>query len=362
MKIKPNENLSAYTTFKIGGPAKYFCVAKNPDDIREAILFAKQEKLPVLILGGGSNMLVSDKGFAGLAVKIDLRGWQAQERGDSVFLTAAAGENWDNLVELAVKKAWWGIENLSHIPGKVGAIAVQNVGAYGQEASQVIDKVEVLEKQSGKIFKFRNRDCGFAYRASIFNTTQHGKFIILSITFKLSRLPRPNLWYRDLSSRFLGKHPSLADIRRAVIEIRNKKFPFPTGPKNGNAGSFFKNIIIDQKQFQRLGAKISESLGHDALDFLNRKAIPMHKHFKIPAAPVLEICGLKGLDNKQAKINQAQPLVILNFSGKAKAADVLGLAAKVLKTVREKTGLILDLEPELVGFSPAELKKYGIID
>lgn len=355
MKIKQNEKLAKYTTFQIGGPARYFGIAKTHEDLKQAVDLVKKEKLPMLVLGGGSNMLISDKGFPGLAITVDFLGWEAKELKNEVLLTVKSGEEWDKVVQICVKKGWWGIENLSHIPGKTGAIAVQNVGAYGQDASQVVEKVTVFEKQSGQIFGIDKFSCNFSYRKSIFNTSRKNHFVILSTTFRLSKVPKPNLWYKDLNQKFLGQKPSLKEIREAVIEIRDKKYPFPETAKNGNAGSFFKNLVIKKEDFGKVLLKVQKSLGKDVSQKLEARAILIKDTFKIPSAFLLEICGLKDLKNGGAKINKNQPLVILNYSGKATSKDVLGLAKKVLQTVFEKTGLWLNVEPELVGFSEKEL-------
>jgi len=361
VKIKKNENLAPYTTFKIGGEAEYFCAVKNISDLQEAVLYAEERGLSVLFLGGGSNMLVSDEGFDGLAVAMDTKGIKAEEKGNEIILQVAAGEIWDSVVELAVKKGWWGIENLSHIPGKTGAFAVQNVGAYGQEASHVVDKVTAFDIENHEIVEFSNQDCKFSYRSSVFNSESRGKYAILYTYLKLNKQPRPNLWYRDLNTVFAGKNPSLIDIREAVIKIRDGKFPFPKKSVNGNAGSCFKNIILAQGKFEEAKIIMGQSLGSEAVSRLENRVIVMGDHQKIPAAFLLDVCGLKDLQIGGAAINRNQPLVIINKTGKAKAADVLEVVGKVLATVKEKTGLTLEIEPELIGFKLAELERYGIV-
>lgn len=361
MDIKQNENLAKHTTFKIGGPAKFFCVARNEHDLKEAVKFARNEHLKILILGGGSNMLVSDSGFDGLVIQADFKGWEAKETKDHVTLKVAAGEEWDSIVELAARRGWWGMENLSHIPGKTGAVAVQNVGAYGQEARQIVTKVQVYEIDTGEIFYLDNVVCKFGYRRSIFNREQRGKYVILNTFFKLSKAGKPNIWYRDLNLLFAGKQPTLHEIRKAVINIRDKKFPYPKEAINGNAGSFFKNVIVDGGKYWTIRETIIKNLGGEIGERLEQKKIPMGDQVKIPAAFLLDACGLKNVEHGNAKINANQPLVIINATGKAKAGDVLGLAAKVLKTVKEKTGIDLEIEPELIGFAPDDLKSYGIM-
>jgi len=264
MEIKDNVALAPYTTFNIGGPARFFCVVKNSQDALEAYEFAKEKNVPTFVLGGGSNLLVSDKGFYGLVMKVENRGVEVLlENETDVLLKIGSGENWDSLVSFTVTNGWWGIENLSHIPGSSGAIAVQNVGAYGQEARQVIDSVLAFDRHTGHTISIKNTDCGFGYRFSIFNTTEKGRYIIFHILMKLSKYGQPNLSYWDLKNRFAEKSPNLKDIRPAVIEIRNKKFPFPEPQKNGNAGSFFKNVIMRVDEFLQLA---------DSLDSRSREA------------------------------------------------------------------------------------------
>jgi len=352
MEIKENILLAPYTTFKIGGPAKFFCVTENEQDLRQAMEFAKKEKLQTLFMGGGSNMLVSDKGFDGLVIKVDLKGIETmQHGGNEVLLKAAAGENWDNFVKMTVENAWWGLENLSHIPGNTAAVAVQNVGAYGQEAKNVIEAVEVYDTQDGKIKVLKNKDCEFGYRSSIFNSREKGRYIILFITFRLLKNPQPILSYRDLKNKFDSVEPTQQEIRQAVIQIRNKKFPFPTEAKNGNAGSFFKNVILNSREYSQLLIKMELSLGKPASTALEqRKFLQTDGSIKIPTAFLLDVCGLKDLENGGAAINHSQPLVIINKTGNATAQDVLNLANKVRQTVLDKTGIQLELEPDLVGF------------
>lgn len=372
MKILENILLAPYTTFKIGGPAKYFCVVKDQFDALEAHELAREKNLKVFVLGGGSNVLISDEGFNGLVIKVENKGVEVlHEDQSSIILKIASGENWDEVVKFAVKNNWWGIENLSHIPGSTGAIAVQNVGAYGQEASNLIKSVTVFDKETRQILELDNASCGFLYRKSIFNTKSKGKYIIFYITLRLSKIPEPILSYRDLNSRFSHQNPAIDEIRRAVVEIRDKKYPFPTEAKKGNAGSFFKNPVLDEIDFKNLKVRIASIFGEERAGILESKVFrsPFSSpsggegegrgEIKIPAAFLMELCGLKDLKEGGAKINYNQPLVIINETGTAAAKDVLNLAQKVMNTVYEKTGIRLQTEPELIGFSKKELT--GII-
>lgn len=354
MQIKENILLAPYTTFKIGGPAKFFCVVNDQFDALEAFEFAKNKQLKTFVLGGGSNILVSDEGFNGLVIKVVNKGIEVinnnDNNNDQVLLKVASGEAWDEVVKFAVTNNWWGIENLSHIPGSTGAIAVQNVGAYGQEASRVIGLVTVFNTETHNIQSLKNSKCGFAYRQSIFNSSERGKYIIFDITFKLSKVGKPNLEYRDLKLKFEGKNPSLNEIRQAVTEIRDQKFPFPTEAKKGNAGSFFKNPVLSNDDYWQLQIKIAAAFSQTSVDDLEQKKFLDNGQIKVPAAFLIDLCGLKNLQSGGAAINQSQPLVIINASGSATAKEVLTLANEVKQTVLSKTGIELKFEPEMVGF------------
>ena len=357
MQIKEKTELAPFTTFKIGGEADYFCVVKDQFDALSAYEFAAEKHLAVFVLGGGSNLLISDKGFRGLVIKVENSGIEVVYENDKeVVLKVASGERWDGVVSFAVNNSWWGMENLSHIPGNCGAIAVQNVGAYGQEASRVIKSVTVFDRDTHQILELENSNCNFGYRSSIFNTSQKGKYIIFSITFVLLKNPRPVLTYRDLAKRFLGQNPSLQEIRAAVTEIRDAKFPYPTEARLGNAGSFFKNPVVAETDLLKLKEVVTSVFGAEKAALLENKIFREGEKVKVPAAFLMEICGLKDLRHGGAKINYNQPLVIVNEEGKGTASDVLGLAKKVIGTVYEKCGVRLKLEPELVGFSPSELE------
>lgn len=351
MQIQENVILAPYTTFKIGGPARYFCIVENQFDALEAYEFAKEKNLKTFVLGGGSNILVSDDGFNGLVIKVVNKGIEVLERSkDTVLLKVASGEFWDEVVKFAVANNWWGIENLSHIPGSTGAIAVQNVGAYGQEASRVIEHVTVFDTHTHQILNLSNEECLFGYRKSIFNYERKGKFIIFNIVFKLTLTPTPNVSYRDLRVRFESKVPSIQEIRDAVIEIRNKKFPFPTQAVLGNAGSFFKNPILTKDKLKELKENILKNFGEEKLKELETKIFAENNTYKVPAAYLIDICQLKGLSIGGASINENQPLVIINKTGKATALDVITLANQVKLSVMDKTSVELKYEPEQVGF------------
>ncbi len=349
--------LAPYTTFKIGGPARFFCVAEGVEDIKQALQFAKAKDLPIFVLGGGSNILVSDAGFNGLVIHINLAGIKLlSEDETSVTLKLFPGEPWDAAVKYAVNNNWWGIENLSHIPGNCGGFAVQNVGAYGQEAAQVVESVEALDMQSMAVTNFANADCKFSYRHSIFNTSEKNKYLILSTTIRLLKIPEPNLEYGDVKKYFADRenaNPSLTQIRQAVTEIRDTKFPYPAEAKNGNAGSFFRGPVISQDQLEIIKNKINQEFGAETSQrlqgMLDKLKVP--QGYKTPTAFLLELCGLKGYHIGGAQINPSQPAIILNATGQATAEDVIRLKDYVFNKVKLTFGVELEVEPELVGFS-----------
>lgn len=360
MNIQENFPLASLTTFKIGGAARYYAKVTTQEELVAALSLAEEKDLPVLVLGSGSNILVSDKGFDGLVIETALRGVEVSQTDTSAEIKAAAGEPWDEVVALASLNDFWGIENLSGIPGTMGGFPVQNVGAYGQEASQTIKEVEAWDIQEKKVVKFTNEQCGFEYRHSNFNSEWRGKFVILSVTLTLSRTPKPNLSYRDVEKYFTEKNittPSITEIRTAVIEIRKGKFPDLL--EFGCAGSFFKNFILTPQQYLDLEAKLSKEFPPEVAERLReiKERFNQIKSIKIPAAFLIDICGLKGKSVGGAKLWEKQPLVIVN-TGKATAHDVASLFQQVQKEVEQKTGLKLMPEPEFIGFTDSEITHY----
>jgi UDP-N-acetylmuramate dehydrogenase len=361
IQIKENIKLADYTTFHIGGPADYFCVVEDFGEIREALDFAKQKNIPVLILGGGSNVLISDEGFRGLVMHVVNPGFEMIEEDDSsVLVIVGSGEVWDNVVKTTVEKGWWGIENLSHIPGLMGGFAVQNVGAYGQEASQVVLSVTALDMSDNSLCTFKNSECNFTYRKSIFNTTEKGKYIILQTVIRLSKTPKPNVSYGDVSGYFQNKNiisPTQEQIREAIIEIRNKKFPFPKEVKGGNAGSFFRGPLLDEDSFAKMKGQIIETFGAEAGNKLQsmESRLKVPQGYKTPFAFILDLCGVKGFQMGGAQVNSSQPSIILNATGQASARDVIELFKKVQKQVYKKLGVHFEIEPELVGFAALDI-------
>ena len=363
LSIRENEALRPYTTFKIGGPARYFASVSDAEQVWTAMTFARENGQAVFILGGGSNILVSDRGFDGLVLHPVMEGASVvDEDSEQVSLRIAAGEPWDSTVAHAVSHGWWGTENLSHIPGQSGAALVQNIGAYGQQLSDVLEATEVLELATGELQDLGPTDIELGYRRSIFNTNCRDDFFILSVTLRLSKRPRPNLQYQDIKTYFNEdaiSNPSQAEIRQAIISIRDQKFPFPREERGGNAGSFFKNPTLTAAEYEALEARVSSRFGAGPLARLAelRKLSPSEDAIRVPAAFLISMCGLKGREIGDAKVNPTQPLVILNQGG-ATADDVLRLAGHIRRTVHRETGVKLTLEPELVGFSDEGRENY----
>lgn len=362
IEIKENISMKDRTTFGIGGPARYFLEAGTPEELIKAFNFADQKTIPVFILGGGSNILISDVGFPGLVVSVRNKGIEVIEENDNeVKIKVGSSEVWDEVVEYAVNHGWWGIENLSHIPGKTGGVPVQNVGAYGQEAKNVIESVEVFDVKNKVVKRITNNECAFGYRKSIFNKEAKGKFVVLSTIFKLKKQGEPNITYPDVIKYFKEKNiiaPTLEQVRKAIISIRDNKLPNPK--IIGNAGSFFKNIVLSNNEYQELLGNMQKNFSNEVMQKITelKNKFSTDESIKIPAAFVIDICGLKGQKVGGAKVNEKQALVIVNDNNNATAKDVLELAKKVTTTVQEKTGIYITLEPELIGFTDKELQEY----
>jgi UDP-N-acetylmuramate dehydrogenase len=356
MKIEENISLREYTTFKIGGPARYFARVDSPEDLSEIVNFAKEKNLKIFILGGGSNIVVSDKGFDGLVIHPTMKGTEIISEDDKkVVLKLGAGENWDEAVAYAVEQGWWGIENLSHIPGNSAAVVVQNVGAYGEEVSSVFKSVEVFDIETLKVKNLTRAECKFTYRHSIFNATHKNRFIILSVTLELSKKPNPILTYSDVKKYFeenSSVEPTLREIRKAIIAIRDRKFPFPRTAVNGSAGSFFRGPIITKGKLEEIKEKIKNEFGDDSASRIPKMkdSLQVLQGYKTPTAFLIEHAGLRGFQIGGAKVHDIQPAIVLNATGTASSEDIMNLAEHVRATVKDKFGVELEIEPELIGF------------
>ncbi|HET7183955.1 MAG TPA: UDP-N-acetylmuramate dehydrogenase [Terriglobales bacterium] len=346
MDILENVPLAPMTTLQVGGPARYFVQVSTSADAAQAVDWAKSRQLPLFVLGGGSNLVVADRGIAGLVLKIAIGGIERRsENGKEVF-EAGAGVEWDTLVARAVAANCAGLECMSGIPGTVGGTPVQNVGAYGQDVSQTITEVQVLDLRDGRLCALCNEACGFEYRSSIFNTAERGRYIILRAAYALEPGGEPTVEYRDLKTYFATAakvRPTLAEVREAVQTIRHSKaMLIVEGEEDArSAGSFFKNPVLDAGEYKRVSA-------------LENGPMPSYptgnQRFKIPAAWLVEKAGFhKGYACGSVGISRKHALAIVNRGG-ATAAEIVVLKNEIQRAVFEKFGVALTPEPVFVGF------------
>ncbi len=338
MQFLESVPLAPCTTFGIGGPARWFAEASSEEDVTAAFAFAGKRGLAVFVLGGGSNLLVSDRGYAGLVLRVGLRG--IRQEGDTFHV--AAGESWDAFVSHAVELEYGGVECLAGIPGTVGATPVQNVGAYGQEVAETITAVRAYDTGSGQFVTLTATECGFSYRHSIFNSEERGRYVVTEVSYALRPHARPHLAYADLQRRFpAGSQPSLVEVSAAVREIRHGKgmLIVPGEPDCRSAGSFFKNPVIDRAHYERIAAEYSVPV----------PSYPAGEgQVKLPAAWLVEQAGFqKGFGEGPAGISSKHTLALVNRGG-AKATDVLLLATQILQGVYKKFGVTLEMEPVVV--------------
>lgn len=338
MNILEHVRLAEYTTLRIGGPARFFCNVTNEDELHEAVTFAHNKKLPIFILGSGSNILMSDAGFDGLVIKMEITGMDFDNKIDNITVSVGAGEQWDSFVENVVERGLFGVENLSAIPGTVGAAPVQNIGAYGSEASQVITKVRVLDTNKMNFLDISNKDCDFSYRESLFKKNK-GKYIITRVEFMLTKKGKANIEYKELSDYFSKKgvtDPNLKEVRSAVIDIRWAKLP--DWKLWGTAGSFFKNPIISADKFIILKKMYPELPGFSETD----------GRVKISLGWILDkVCHVKGMSKGNVGVYEKQALVLVTKPG-ATAEEVVSLANDLMVMVKEKTGIDIEGEVEWV--------------
>ncbi|MSU55039.1 MAG: UDP-N-acetylmuramate dehydrogenase [Candidatus Taylorbacteria bacterium] len=340
--MEENVPLSKYTTFKIGGSARYFFRIRKVEDIISTIDFARKENLPIFVLGGGSNLLVNDDGFRGVIAKNEILGLSYVDVLGGVEVASGSGELWDEFVDAMVNRNLYGLENLSGIPGTVGASPVQNIGAYGVEVKDFVIAVETIDMRSGAARIFSNSECHFGYRDSFFKTPEGKNFFIIKVTFLLKNSSPLNLEYKDLKNYFSLESrknivPTLQLVRSVVLEIRKGKFP---DLKNvGTAGSFFKNPIISKEKFEDLrrkfpnlpGFKIPSTSGQDLM-------------IKIPLAWILDnVCHLKGYVKEGVGLFELQPIVLVSADGTS-SSQVRSLAVEVSRCVKEKVGIEIEWE------------------
>ncbi len=349
MEIQENIPLAQYTTFKIGGPARFFCSVTSEDELRWAVASARERGSAIFVLGGGSNILMSDKGFDGLVIKMEIGGIEEggadTEREGSpdegvgpMLVSCGAGVQWDTLVEYAVQRGLYGIENLSAIPGTVGAAPVQNIGAYGAEVAQSIRSVRAYDTHTDAFVDMSREACMFSYRDSVFKR-EKGRYIVTRVDFDLRRQGVLDISYKDVAAYFSHKgieHPTLAQVRDAVIDIRWNKLP--DWKLWGTAGSFFKNPIIAADHFDVLKRAYPELPGFPEPD----------GRVKVSLGWILDkVCDARGLCAGNACVYEKQALVLVTKPG-ATSEEVVSLAHRLMKEVKDKTGIDIEGEVEWV--------------
>ena len=339
MKIQEKYSLKNLNTFGVDVSAKYFAEVKNVDDLKYAIEFAKINHFEILFLGGGSNILFTQD-FGGLVIKLNLKGISEEFLNENeVLVTAKAGENWHEFVQFCLSENYGGLENLSLIPGNVGTSPMQNIGAYGTEIKDTFVKCKVLNIETLEIEEFNKEECGFGYRDSIFKREGKGKYVILEVTFKLStKNHQIKTEYGAIKNELdkLGiENPTIQDVSRAVISIRQSKLPDPQ--ILGNAGSFFKNPTIPLQQFTEVQNSYPQMPNY-----------PNGEMVKIPAGWLIEQCGWKGKQVGNVASHELQALVIVNKTGNATGKEIYDFSTMIIESVKDKFGIGLEREVNIV--------------
>ncbi|MFH1570177.1 MAG: UDP-N-acetylmuramate dehydrogenase [Gemmatimonadota bacterium] len=357
LTIEEHAPLAPHTTMQVGGPARYLARCRSTGEMRQALEWGRSRGLPVQVLGGGSNTLFADAGYAGLVLKVETRGLTMAAGGDEVMVTAAAGEDWDALVERCIAADLSGVECLSGIPGLVGATPIQNVGAYGQEVAETVAAVKALSRHRLEEVELTNRDCAFGYRQSRFKGADRGRYVVTEVSFRLRRAARPAVRYAELAARLEQRggvarlEPGRAlsgAIRQAVLELRRAKSMVadPQDPNARSAGSFFLNPVLAPAAF----AALEERWRRDG----DGSPVPVHEDAggrKVPAAWLVERAGFpRGLRRGGAGVSAHHALALIHCGGGA--AAVLSLADQIRAAVAERFGVELEREPEVVEADP----------
>lgn len=339
MEIQENYSLKDHNSFQVNAKARYFAKASHLEDLIELLQFSQQRKLPFLVLGGGSNILFTQD-YEGIVIALELRGIHEEKQNeDYVLVHAHSGENWHQFVQYCIQKNYGGLENLSLIPGNVGTCPIQNIGAYGVEIKDHFHSCVVLNTETLLTETLNLEDCHFGYRDSIFKNSAKGKYIILSVCFKLStqnHILRQN--YGAISQQLAAdgiRNPNISDIANAVIKIRQSKLPNPK--EIGNAGSFFKNPIVPKEQYLAL-EKQHPNLPH----------YPAGDQIKIPAGWLIEQSGWKGKVIGNVGCHSLQALVIINATGKATGKEIYDFSSLIIDSVHHQFGITLEREVNIL--------------
>ena len=337
MKIQENISLKPFTTFGIDKKAKFFTTVETLDELKAALLAAKEKQLPVFILGGGSNILLT-RDIEGLVIKLEIKGINlVKEEGDQLWVEVGAGEMWHELVLQSIAEDWAGLENLSLIPGTVGASPMQNIGAYGVEIKDVFDSLQAMHRETLEMQSFDAEACRFGYRESVFKQTFKDQFVITSVTFRLSKTPNFHLEYgaiREVLAANGIDQPSIRAISDAVIQIRKSKLPDPK--EIGNAGSFFKNPTIPNAQFDALKASYPSIPGY-----------PSAEGVKVAAGWLIEQAGWKGKRIGEVGVHAKQALVLVNYGG-GTGEEIKKLSEQIQASVYDKFGVQLQAEVNFI--------------
>ncbi len=341
MNIKANVSLRALNTLALPGRAEFFCRVSSNEELAEALAYARAEKLTVTILGGGSNVVLAGD-IAGLVVQIATCGIERVRQGDNspcVHWTAAAGENWHQFVQHTLAEKSYGLENLSLIPGLLGAAPIQNIGAYGLEISDRFVSLEALEIATGKAVHFSKSDCQFGYRDSVFKQGGAGQFVVTAVTVALSEQATVDISYPALAAALAESSqeaPTPQQVSAAVCRIRQQKLPDPA--VQPNAGSFFKNPVLSSEQWQQLQAEYPQLPGYPQPDGT----------IKLPAAWLIDQAGWKGTQGQGCGVHREHALVLVN-SDACSGRQLLQLAGDIIVDIQQRFGILLAIEPQVLG-------------
>ena len=338
MNIIENYSLKLYNTFGVDAKADFFVDANNITELKKALVFRRQKDLPILFIGGGSNMLfVND--FKGLALKLNLKGIEVvNEDEDFVYIKVQGSENWHQFIQWTLTQDFGGLENLSLIPGNVGTAPIQNIGAYGVEAKDTIVEVQALSLETGDERIFTNEECQFGYRESIFKNELRGQYVLVAVTFKLTkRNHQLKTSYGAIQKELEGEgiaNPTIQDVSAAVVRIRESKLPDPA--QIGNSGSFFKNPVISKDDFEKVLTQHPNIVNY-----------PAENGVKLAAGWLIEQAGWKGKRFGDAGVHDKQALVLVNH-GNATGKEIYDLSENIIQDIKTKFGVTLEREVNMI--------------
>ncbi|MCR4260806.1 MAG: UDP-N-acetylmuramate dehydrogenase [Candidatus Colwellbacteria bacterium] len=351
LSIKENVSLKEYSTMRVGGPARYLATILTARELVEALSFAKAKDLPVFVVGGGSNVIFGDDGYPGLVIACRIKGFEVlRETDNHTFIKVGAGEVWDDVALKSVEMGLSGIEAMSIVPGLVGAAPIHNIGCYGQEVSETILELNAYDTKEGRTVTFENKDCKFGYRTSRFEKEDKGRYVIVDVTFRLNRTSMKPPFYKDVEQYFEEqgvKEYSPEKVREAVIAIRRRKLPDPN--EIPNTGSFFRNVVVSMKEFDDMVKRVP-SLNETPEGWPQppRWFLPDGK-VKVASARLVELAGFSSYEDKETGMATwpKQNLVLINKNAKS-ARDVIMFRDKIAKAVKDKFGIDLEDEVEIV--------------